>query len=155
MDTQQKIAFKNKLKLVCQTIIEQRIKLSRDSVNNAQQAANSEEKNSAGDKYETGRALGHMEKDMHSRHLSENVKELASLYSVNTDAIYSEVSTGCFIQCKNLSFFIASGLGKQIIEGEIIFFLSPFALLARSMLHKKAGEYFLFNGVKTEILDVY
>src|ERR1700726_1020215 len=116
MNTQQKIAFKNKLKQVCQTIIEERIKLSRVFIDNAQQAANSEEKNPAGDRYETGRALGQLEKDMHARQLSENLKELASLYSINTSVIYSEVSIGAFVHCKNLSFFIASGLGKQVIE---------------------------------------
>jgi hypothetical protein len=155
MDTLQKIAFKNRLKEVCQTTIEQRIKLSRVFVDNAQEAANGEEKNSAGDKYETGRALGHLEKDMHARQLSENMKELASLYSINTNLIFLEVSIGAFIQCKNQSFFIASGLGKQIIDGEIIFFLSPHAPVANSILYKKPGENFLFNGVKTEILDVY
>jgi hypothetical protein len=155
MNTQQKIAFKNKLKQVCQTIIEERIKLSRVFIENAQKAANSEEKNPAGDKYETGRALGHLEKDMHASQLSENLKELAALYSINTHVLYSDVSKGAFVHCKNLSFFIASGLGKQIIEGETIFFLSAFAPLAKSMLHMKAGENFLFNGVKIEILDVY
>jgi hypothetical protein len=155
MNTQQKIAFKDKLKQVCQTIIEQRVKLSRVLIENAQQAANSEEKNPVGDRYETARALGHLEKDMHARQLSENLKELASLYTIHTHVIYSEVSTGAFVHCKNLSFFIASGLGKQIIEGETICFLSAFAPLAKSMLHRKAGESFQFNGVTIEILDVY
>jgi hypothetical protein len=36
----------------------------------AQQSANSEEKSSAGDKYETSRAMGHLEKDMHARQLA-------------------------------------------------------------------------------------
>ena len=155
MTNQQKIIFKNKLKLICYEIIQQRINGARTAIDNAQQTANSEEKSSAGDKYETSRAMSHLEKDMHARQLSENVKELATLHVINVDAVYDRGAPGAFFQCAGSSFFIAAGLGKLIVEGNPIFFISPHAPLAKILQDKKAGDRFLLKGVETNILDVY
>jgi hypothetical protein len=155
MNDQEKIFFKNKLKQFAASIIEQRIAASKKVIENAQQAANNEEKSSAGDKYETSRAMGHLEKDMHARQLSENMKELAMLHAVNTDIIYTKTAAGVYLQCTNISFFIAAGLGKQIINSEKILFLSPQSPLAKSVMHKKQGDYFLFNNEETLITDLF
>ena len=155
MAQQGKIDFKNKLKQFCHESIEQRIEVAKVAIKNAQEAANSEEKSSAGDKYETARAMGHLEKNMHARQLTENLKELAILHSINTNTICAAAITGAFIQCTGVSFFIAAGVGKQIVEGETILFLSPHAPLAKLLLGKRTGDNFLFNGINTVIVDVY
>jgi hypothetical protein len=151
----EKIQFKNKLKQSGETIIQQRIAATQIAINNAQQAANSEEKSSAGDKYETGRAMGHLEKDMHTRQLTEHINELASLHAVDVNIAYPTVTTGSFIQCDTVSFFIAAGLGKQIIDGNAVLFLSPKAPLARSLWGKQSGDQVIFNRVLVTIRDVY
>src|SRR5665811_379907 len=94
MNDQQKIDFKNTLKKRSIEIIEQRISSSYHAMENAQAAANEEEKSSAGDKYETGRAMNHLEKDMHARQLSANKKDMAGLLSVNCDQIYERAIPG-------------------------------------------------------------
>lgn len=136
-------------------MIEQRIEMAKAAIENAQEAANSEEKSSAGDKYETGRAMNHIERDMHARQLAENVKELSTLHSINTNTVYDTAAAGAFVICNNISFFIAAGLGKQIIDGEIILFLSPHAPLAKLVEHKKAGQHFLFTQRDTVIKEIY
>jgi hypothetical protein len=155
MTDHQKIVFKSKLKQICQSIIEQRIDAAKKLIQHAQEAANSEEKSSAGDKYETSRAMNHLEKDMHSRQLEEIVKELANLGTVDVSKICTAGGPGAFLQCSGISVFIAAGMGKQIVETETIFFLSPNAPLAKVLHNKKAGDHFLFNHSETKILDVY
>src|SRR6478735_10139580 len=125
MDNAAKLIFKNKLREFCDGLIRQRIDAAKTMMGNAQQAANSEEKSSAGDKYETSRAMGHLEKDMHARQLAENLKELASLKSVNCSALYETVTTGSFVDAGKISFFIAADLGKHTIDEKLIYFLSP------------------------------
>ena len=78
MTDHEKIAFKNKLKEFCQSLIAQRIDAVKININQAQEAANNEEKSSAGDKYETSRAMNQLERDMHSRQMAESIKELAT-----------------------------------------------------------------------------
>src|SRR6185437_13229113 len=110
MNEQQKIDFKKALMKRCIEILEQRIDASNNSMQNAQAAANEEEKSSAGDKYETGRAMNHLEKDMHARQLAANKNDMANLMSVNCEKIYNAVAPGCFVKCTGTSFFIAAGL---------------------------------------------
>ena len=64
----EKIAFKEKLRSQCIALIEERMQLAAEAMQQAQDAANAEEKSSAGDKYETGRAMNHIQKDLHARH---------------------------------------------------------------------------------------
>lgn len=155
MTRQEMTAFKTRLKKAGEQLITERIAMTRLAINNAQEAANSEDKSSAGDKYETGRAMGHLEKDMYARQLAENIKEIDKLQKVNTDTIYTAAQTGAFIKCADYSFFIAAGLGKQQIDEHLIFFLSPDSPLAKLLLHKKAGDSFLFNKKDTVILEIY
>jgi len=151
----EKIAIKNKLKQAGLALIEQRIAASRLAADQAQQAANQEEKSSAGDKYETARAMGHLQKDMHAGQLVAHLKDLASLRAVNTDIVYSSPGSGAFIQCHTFSFFIAAGLGKQLIDAQTIFFISPYAPLARLLAQKKTGDSFSFNGANVIIEAIY
>lgn len=155
MTDQQKIAFKNELKQLCCSIIRHRIEAAKLAIDNAQQAANNEQKSSAGDKHETSRAMSHLEKEMHARQLSENVRELGTLSFINVDLIYEVVTSGAFLQCTGVSFFIAAGLGKQIVGGKSIFFLSPHAPLAKLIENKKAGDSFLFKESRTEIISIF
>lgn len=151
----EKIAFKNGLKLAAQQLIEQRISAAKKLIDNAQEAANSEEKSSVGDKYETARAMNQLEKEMHSKQLAQQIRELALLHEVKVEVIYPAATMGACIECVDLTFFIAAGLGKQTIDSKQIIFLSPQAPLARLLQHKKAGESFVFNGKVTVIETVY
>ncbi len=149
------IVFKNHLKQFCQRAIEQRIAAAQQMIRQAQEAANSEEKSSAGDKYETGRAMGHLQKDMYTRQLAEYAKEMAGLQSVRTDQLYAYATAGALIETANLSFFIAAGLGKQMVDERTILFLSPHAPLAAILQNKKTGDGFNFNQQLLTITNVY
>ncbi|MEP6675945.1 MAG: hypothetical protein ABJA78_12345 [Ferruginibacter sp.] len=155
MTKEKKLAYKNELKHFCHAIIEQRITTAKLAGEDAQRSANSEEKSSAGDKYETGRAMSHLEKEMHSKQVAENVKELATLHTVDTGLLYNTVQAGAVICCDNIIFFIAAGLGKQVISGNTILFLSLNSPLAQLLKNKKKGDRFLFNRNDIAIVDVY
>jgi hypothetical protein len=151
----EKIAFKNSLRDFARTVIEKRVAAAQLAMDNAQQAANNEEKSSAGDKYETARAMGHLEKDMHARQLAEHIKELGMLHTVDVNRLYTTAATGSLIECEQQSFFIAAGLGKQIVEGKQVIFLSQHAPLVKLLQGKKAGDQFLFNNKMVTIIDIF
>lgn len=155
MTREEKLLFKQGLKQFCRALIQQRIHTGKALIDGAQQAANSEEKSSAGDKYETARAMGHLDKDMHTRQLMENVKELASLQQINVTTICAGVTAGAFVQCNTACFFIAAGIGKQTYNGLAVVFLSPGAPLAKLMAGKQAGDSFMFAGNKAVIEEVF
>lgn len=155
MDNTQKLALKAALKQFGLHLITRRIEASRLAADQAQAAANQEEKSSAGDKYETGRAMGHLQKDMHTRQQAEHTQEHTALHLVRTDILYSSATTGAFVQCPGIAFFIAAGLGKQTVDGHTIFFLSPAAPLAKALQNKKVGDSFTFNARTLTIEDIF
>src|SRR5215469_1550881 len=117
MNTQEKIAFKTKLKHLGLELLGQRIAAAEAAMNRAQEAANAEEKSSSGDKYETGRAMGQLEKEMYGRQLAAYASELKALQSVAADSIFHLVGPGAFVRGKGFAFFVSAGLGKQQVEG--------------------------------------
>ncbi len=105
MTDHQKLSLKAKLKNFALDLIGQRMTTAKDAMQQAQESANSEEKSSAGDKYETGRAMGHLQKDMHARQLAASANELAALHAVNTESICPEGRIGAYLQTEDISFF--------------------------------------------------
>jgi len=155
MTDHEKIAIKNKLKKWGLDFIAQRIANTQEAIRHAQEGANSEEKSSAGDKYETGRAMGHLERDMHARQLAESLKELATLHAIQTDTLYEEGSPGALLQTDDITFFISAGLGRRVVDFQTVFFLSPQAPLAGLLHHKKPGDSIFFNQKNVIIRDVF
>jgi hypothetical protein len=155
MENPEKIAFKHRLKQWALHGIGERITAARVAIDQAQLAANQEEKSSAGDKYETGRAMSHLQKDMYARQLAESIKELAGLHAVKTDALYDLAGAGAFVRAQGIAFFIAAGLGRQQLEAQTIFFLSPLAPLAKTLQNKQVGDSLLFNGEPVKILEIF
>lgn len=155
MTTEEKINFKTRLKLFCIKIIEQRVSNAGLAMQAAQTAANSEEKSSAGDKYETSRAMSHLEKDMHAKQLAANNKELAVLLSIDCNKINSSINTGSLVICETAIFFIAAGLGKLLFEEQTIYIISPIAPIAALLIGKVAGGNIQFNNKNLLIKECY
>jgi hypothetical protein len=77
--------------------------------------------------------MGHLQKDMHSRQLAESIKELAALHAVDIGVLYPHGMAGAYVRAEGVDLFIIAGLGKQVVEGRLIFFLSPQAPLAKML----------------------
>lgn len=155
MTDQEKIAFKRKLKDHGLYLLRQRISTAETAMTLAQEAANSEEKSSAGDKYETGRAMGQLQKEMYGRQLAEYAREVKALQSIAADTICHQGGPGAFIRATNITFFVSAGLGKQQVDGLTVLFVSPMAPLARSLQDKKPGDSIPFSGAMMAIEEVF
>ncbi len=150
-----KINLKKTIQNTCIEIIEERIALSQSFIENAQTAANAEEKSSAGDKYETGRALNHLEKEMYTKQWLENKRELAKILSIDCSQIHSVPKAGSIVRSAEFCFFMLAGLDKIKVAGEIIFCLSPFAPFAKTLINKKLGDVIIFNKKEIIISDIF
>ena len=147
--------LKEQLYKMCIAYVQGRINDARQSIEDAQDSSDEDTKSSAGDKYETGRAMGHLQKDMHTRQLAEWTKELTALQALPIEPLSTSGRPGAFLQAADISFFISAGLGRQSIDGQTILFLSPQAPLAMSLQAKTAGDSIIFNGEKMVIREVF
>jgi len=139
------IAFKCQLKQYAISIIEKRIVAASKAVEEAQQSANGEQKSSAGDKYETSRAMGHLSKEMHTGQLAAQLNELALLLAIPETKLFAVPGPGAFVRCGSLGFFIASGLGRQKVGDLEVYFVSPQAPLAVLLQGKSIGDSIRFR----------
>jgi len=155
MNATEKINLKKAIRNKCIEVIEERIALSQSSIESAQTAANAEEKSSAGDKYETGRAMNHLEKEMYTKQWLANKRELATILSINCNEIQSTPKAGSIVRSEEFCFFVLAGLGKITVAGQIIFCLSPFAPFAQILVNKKIGDMIIFNKKEIIISDIF
>ncbi len=146
---------KSMLRDHCVALLQARINSLWASMNAAQEAANAETKSSAGDKYETARAMNQLEKDMLGRQLSENKRELAAMMEVDCSGVHTKVAPGSLVECTDMYFFVLGGIGKLVIEDKTVWVISPSAPLARTLIGKTTGDQIIFNGKQITILELY
>jgi transcription elongation GreA/GreB family factor len=155
MPNQQQIAFKMQLKDKCINLIRERMDSLRVAMNTSQESANEATKSSAGDKYETSRAMGQLEKDMYARQLAENGKEMASLMRIDCSLIHTIVSPGSLVRFESISYFILAGIGKIDFHGELFYVISPNAPFAKSLLGKKKDDIVSINKIIHQIKEIF
>ena len=90
----------------CVSYVNQRIATAQLEINYAQASANAEEKSSAGDKYETSRAMNQRDRDMFARQLDANQQELALTALIDCNKVNKTAELGSVIISKNNCFFI-------------------------------------------------
>lgn len=129
----------------CKNILLQRIADGEKAMLDAQEAANSEEKSSAGDKYETGRAMSQLARDMSAKQVFENKNELSFLLKLEHVITTKTIVQGSIVYANEKIFYIAVGIGVINLNQNTITVLSPKAPLAQLMLGKKAKDKFELN----------
>lgn len=155
MNSAEKIAHKKNIYRLCMAMLEDRINVCKHAIANAQEASNEEGKSSAGDKFETSRAMNHLEKEMYGKQLMSNLREQAALQSIDPLTLHDAVSTGSLIVCNHFDIYIAAGLGKTMVNNRQLYLLSPEAPLASLLRNKKQGDVFIFNKVEERIAELY
>jgi hypothetical protein len=151
----EQLQWKRELRDACIGILQKRVDTSALAMQQAQESANSDDKSSAGDKYETGRAMGQRDHAMHAAQMQQAKQELALIRSLPLDQLHTHAGMGSVVVCRDYLFFIALGLGFIETGGRKVALLSAQAPLASALKMKKKGDTFLLNGKPVDILDVF
>ena len=136
----------------CLAYVHTRLAAARAGMAAAQESSNSETKSSAGDKYETGRAMAQQERDRHAAQLHEAQQLLGALQKLNPELASDTVRTGALAATSLGAFYISIGAGRlPTAEGQEFMAVSAVAPLAAALSGKKAGEEVVFNGKKIKV----
>ncbi len=146
--------IKTKLLAKCYEYVEQRIDTSKQAMKHAQDSANAEEKSSAGDKYETGRAMAQIERDKAAQQLDEALKLRLILNQINPDVRNTKVVLGSLVIAENNFFYLAISVGKLNIDGLEVMLISPTSPIGQVLLNLKVGAQFTFNKQVLQISEV-
>ena len=120
--------------------LQDRISLAKKMIQDIQEAANEETKSSAGDKYETTRAMLQLEKDKAESQLSEALKLLQALDKIEFNSESKSIRTGSLIHTNQGVFFLAIGLGKVELKNKEYYLISPVSPLGQALMNKKVGD---------------
>ena len=155
MNSPEKIMFKNRLKDFCVQLLKERLKTTTDLITAAQDSANNEGKSSAGDKYETGRAMGHLQKEMYQQQAEKIRHELLIANATDTVLNPGIIKQGSAIITDDLVIFICVGLGKKIIEGKTVLFVSGGSPLFKLLYSRKPADSIVIDRKQSVIREIY
>ncbi len=138
-------SLRDRLYLLCCDYVESRRPSAMLAMEQAQEAANVEEKSSAGDKYETGRAMAHLEKEKAAFQVQEANKLKIALDKIAQTTHTGQIGLGSVIKTNLGNFYMAIGAGKLVVDDIEYLALSPTAPLGAMFLTRKAGDEIVFQ----------
>lgn len=134
--------------------IGQRIQIAKTAMEEAQKSANEETKSSAGDKYETGKAMAQIERDKHAAQMAEAIWVKSVLENIDPEKTHDSIILGSVVRTATGNYFVSISAGALEVGGEKYFAVSTAAPIAKSLLGKKAGETVVFDGRQIKVLEV-
>ncbi len=147
-------SIKSALYTLCQQYVQERIQTATEAMQSAQESANSESKSSAGDKYETGRAMAQLERDRHAQLLADAKRMLADLEKIDPVTTTSIVVPGSLVRTLRGTFYLAISAGKLTLDGADYFAVSVASPIGALLMGKRVGETVTFNKMGYEVLEV-
>jgi transcription elongation GreA/GreB family factor len=146
--------LKKELYNLCINYVQKRMDTAIQAINAAQQAANEETKSSAGDKYETGRAMMQQETDRNRTQLNEANKLMVALNHININTHSKIAGPGSLVITNNGKFYIAVSAGTLVLNGEAYFAISPASPIGSILIGKNAGDEFILNGKQYRVENI-
>ncbi len=146
--------IKQQLHSLCFAYVEQRIASATQAIQLAQASANEETKSSAGDKYETGRAMAQLEIEKNSAQLAEAQKLKQILTKINPEKKTETVHSGSQVITNQGNYYIAIAAGQFTLNGKLYYVISPSSPIAQKLLGLKEGDQFSFNKKEFSIEEI-
>lgn len=140
----------------CYKHIDNKIAGVQDALSAVQESANEETKSSAGDKYETGRAMAQLEAERYSSQLSELHKVREQLNQIDpVGRQTSEIRKGSLIKTNHGFFFIAAGIGQIKVDAINFTVVSLESPLGRALNGKHTAQSVVFGGRTYQIETIW
>ena len=149
------LEFKQKVYNAYLNTVNEKIKLLHQNLDDLSISIAEETKNSAGDKYETARALLQTEQSSVAKQLNEANDQKNLLETIDINLVSNKIIKGSLIQTNRGYFFMSVGLGKALVEDQTIIALSQAAPLGQTLHGLTIGDTTEVNGIKYSIQKLY
>ncbi len=139
------------------SLLDDRMAVAGKAMEAAQESANDQSKSSAGDKYETSRSMGQLDRNMHARQYEQARQErtvLERLEATNEAGAYERVALGSLVKTTAGYFFIAVSAGIVTVEGQTIIAVSAATPIGKALLGKEVKGTFLFKAKNRKIEEI-
>lgn len=118
------------------------------------ESRDNESKSSAGDKYETGRAMMQIELDKNETQLRNTLQLKSELSHINLQQSYDRVAFGSLVITNQENYFIAVGMGKIMLGDVAYYAISMASPIGMVLKDQKVGQKISFQGREIAILEI-
>ncbi len=136
------------------SLLDEKINTINTTISSIKESRDSDTKSSAGDKYETGRAMAQIELDNTKRQLSVTQNLKNELNRVSIEKVFKTVSFGSLVKTSQANYFLSIGLGEVKMNEETYYCVSSVSPIGQVLLGKKAGETVNFRSNPITILEL-
>jgi transcription elongation GreA/GreB family factor len=138
----------------CKGFADKRISRIRKEITDFKEALDDETKSSAGDKYETGRAMLQLELEKSSVQLAEAEKMTKVLDIVNIKTQANFVGLGNLIKTTKANYFIAISAGEYKGDDISVYCISSETPIGKLLFSKQINDVVSFNDNEIKILEI-
>ena len=125
---------------------DERIATATEAIKAARDSSTEDTKSSAGDKYETGRAMMQLDIDRQTTQLGEAQKLRTFLERMEPENTSDTVQNGSLAITNHGTFYLAISIGQVDLDGQKYFVISSASPIGAQLMKQKAGGKFSFNG---------
>jgi len=136
-------------------VINDRISLLRQNLNDLKESSSNETKNTAGDKHETALAMLQIEQKNVGQQLADALDQKLMFGEINPSVLKKGISKGSLIKTNRGWLFLSVALGKAIIDGIAVIAISPRSPLGQKLIGLNVNDIAEINGVKYVIEDIF
>jgi hypothetical protein len=140
------MTFKEKTYQAYHQLIAGKITALNQAMNDLNESSKNETKSSAGDKYETTRAMLQLEKDKINRQLGEAQEQKALFEQIDFAKASAQIIKGSLVKTNKGYLFMSLAMGKIIVDGITIISLSPQSPLGNKLLNLQVNDTVTMNG---------
>ena len=133
---------------------EERIANATEAIKAARDSSTEDTKSSAGDKYETGRAMMQLDIDRQTLQLGEAQKLKTFLERMDPDNSSDTVQNGSLAFTNQGIFYLAISLGQVELDKQKYFVISPSSPIGEQLMKQKVGGKFTFNGKEYKLTAI-
>lgn len=144
----------NKKKLIdgCFDYLQQQYNLAKQCADEIQEQINDYGPNK--DRYDSFRTKLMRSKEMYFQQMENTANQIKTLTLIDFNKKYSEVEFGAIVVTDVQNYFIATGIGKIMIEDSNFLVISVTAPLFSAMRNKQPNDVINFNGIKQKIKTI-
>ena len=138
--------FKQLIYEQCRQIITGKLEALQHKLRDLAESVANETKSTAGDKYETARAMLHIEQDNVRRQISELMAQRSVLDGIDSTGRRERIGLGSVAKAGSNFYFLSIALGKIQVEEETVIALSLQSPLGAKLKGLAAGDHTTMNG---------
>jgi len=149
------IKIKTQLLTIIREVLYEKMNDAKETIAAAKESRNNDTKSSAGDKYETGRAMMQQEIDKNEMQLNHAMHQLQELSRIDLNKKYIKVNNGCIVVTNSGKYFISIGIGKILIGDDHYFALSLASPIGQALKNKSVGDEIEFQGKIIIVKEIF